>query len=239
MIKLIQLELKRNKLKTYVISTGFIALSLVAFMYMFLFVSSQTDISGDVYIKNALSNYETIILLINIISCVCFTTLSGVMYARFVINEYSGKRAILLFSYPVSPRRIIFTKLLIVSLFTFLGYILSSLLAYTIFFIGESFIHIVPDTLTVVKLIMIVKITLIMSFLSSGLGMIAMRIGFSKKSVPVTIVSAFTLSVIPSNIISNAIGITWFPLVFMVISLIIGMVVFVNLVNAVKKIEVK
>ncbi|MEJ8555095.1 hypothetical protein [Tepidibacter sp. Z1-5] len=239
MIKLIQLELKRNKLKIYVISTGFIALALIVFIYMFLFISTKTEISGDVYIKNVLSNYETIILLVNIISCVCFTTLSGVMYARFVIDEYSGKRAILLFSYPVSPQRIMIVKLLVVSLFTFLAYILSSILVYTIFFIGERFIHIIPDTLTVAKLIIIVKTTLIMSLFSSGIGIIAMRIGFSKKSVPVTIVSAFTLSVIPSNIISNAIGITWFPFLLMVISVIIGMVVFVNLVSTVNKMEVK
>lgn len=161
------------------------------------------------------------------------------MYSRFVINEYSGKRAILLFSYPVSPKKIMFTKLLIVSLFTFLAYILSSILVYTIFFMGEIFIHIIPDTLTISKLIIIVKTTVIMSLFSLGTGIIAMRIGFSKKSVPVTIVSAFTLSVIPSNIISNAIGITWFPFVFMIISVIVGMAVFVNLVNIVNKIEVE
>ncbi|MBC2398808.1 ABC transporter permease [Clostridium tetanomorphum] len=239
MIKLIQLELKRNKLRTYIISTGVIALSLIVFIYMFLFISTKTQVSGDVYIKNVLSNYETIILLVNIISCVCFATLSGVMYSRFVINEYSGKRAILLFSYPVSPKKIMFTKLLIVSLFTFLAYILSSILVYTIFFMGERFIHIIPDTLTISKLIIIVKTTVIMSLFSLGIGIIAMRIGFSKKSVPVTIVSAFTLSVIPSNIISNAIGITWFPFVFMIISVIVGMAVFVNLVNIVNKIEVE
>lgn len=77
MIKLIQLELKRNKLRTYIISTGVIALSLIVFIYMFLFISTKTQVSGDVYIKNVLSNYETIILLVNIISCVCFATLSG------------------------------------------------------------------------------------------------------------------------------------------------------------------
>ncbi len=51
MIKLIQLELKRNKLKTYVISTGFITLSLVAFMYMFLFVSTKLILVGMFILK--------------------------------------------------------------------------------------------------------------------------------------------------------------------------------------------
>ncbi len=51
MIKLIQLELKRNKLKTYVISTGFITLSLVVFMYMFLFVSTKLILVGMFILK--------------------------------------------------------------------------------------------------------------------------------------------------------------------------------------------
>lgn len=62
-------------------------------------------------------NYENIFRFTNAISIILFGVLSATMYSRFVTEEYSGKRLTLLFSYPVSRKKTLAAKVLLVFLF--------------------------------------------------------------------------------------------------------------------------
>ena len=113
-----------------------------------------------------------------------FCVMSSVMYSKFVIEDYSGKRPILLFSYPVSRKKIILSKLSVVSGVTIISMIVSNLLVFMTFGITENFIHLVGKDFTLPIMLKVVENTLIMSLIAASIGIVAVGIGFIKKSIP-------------------------------------------------------
>ena len=109
-----------------------------------------------------------------------FCVMSSVMYSKFVIEDYSGKRPILLFSYPVSRKKVILSKLSVVSGVTIISMIVSNLLVFMTFGITENFIHLVGKDFTLPIMLKVVENTLIMSLIAASIGIVAVGIGFIK-----------------------------------------------------------
>jgi len=107
MLKLISLELKRNNIRAYVIANVIICGILLAFIYFVAYVAQVETGVREIQFRN----YKNIFRLTGTISLIVFSIMSGVMYSRFIIGEYSGKRAALLFSYPVSRTKVLISKL--------------------------------------------------------------------------------------------------------------------------------
>ena len=108
MNKLISLELKRNSLRSYHTAALISAVCLLALLYLFAAIPKLdgTETGLDMFMT-----YRSLIGITNIIGMVIFAVLSAVMSARFIVEEYAGKRAVLLFSYPVARRSIISSKI--------------------------------------------------------------------------------------------------------------------------------
>ncbi|MNI75195.1 hypothetical protein D3C73_1313260 [compost metagenome] len=73
------------------------------------------------------------------------------------------------------------------------------------------------------------------------LGIVAVGVGFIKKSVPVTILSAVILSSIFCNIIFNVIGVKWgfaIILIFMLLTVIAAIITIASLKKRVEVMEV-
>jgi len=132
-----------------------------------------------------------------------FCVLSAVMYSKFVIEDYSGKRPVLLFSYPVSRRKILFSKLCVVSIFTIISMIISNLIIFLIFGITDEFLHLVTESITTTNILQAIQVTFFMALIAASIGIISTGIGFIKKSIPTTIVSAVLMASLMSNIVVN------------------------------------
>ena len=95
MNKLISLEVKRNRLRPYhivVLICGFILLAFHYFMAVIPFIDpTEADIA-------MFSSYDFLFNLNHLVSMATFGILGAVMGTRFVIEEYSGAKVILLFS---------------------------------------------------------------------------------------------------------------------------------------------
>lgn len=102
MNKLITLELKRNRLRPYHIAVLICGVTMLAFQYLMAAVPHIDPTEADI---EMFSSYTFLIGLNNIVCMAIFSILTAVMSARFVVEEYTGKRAILLFSYPISRKR--------------------------------------------------------------------------------------------------------------------------------------
>ena len=77
-IKLINLEIRRNPLKTYITATLVITLVMIGFLYMFAAIPLLDDTEQDI---GMFMNYDNIVTLTCILSMASFLILSSVMYA--------------------------------------------------------------------------------------------------------------------------------------------------------------
>lgn len=239
MIKLMRLELKRNNIKAYVISSMITCIIMLGFIYLFAY-APHIDPDPDLQI---FANYNSIISLFSMLSMAVFATLSSIMYTRFVIDDYKEKRAILLFSYPIRRDKILFAKLTVVFLFTMTMMIICNLLAFGIFSVSESISPLVDGMLSVQTLLRTLKVTVIMAVTAAEIGITATGIGFLRKSVPATIVSAVLLSSLFCNIMFNSTSdinkSDMTSVIFMSITVITGLAVAFVLMKKVNHMEVE
>ncbi|WHY77852.1 ABC transporter permease [Neobacillus sp. WH10] len=236
MIRLIKLELRRNNIRTYVIASIIITIVMLGFLYLFAYAPKlePTDKDLEVFL-----GYNNLIPMFGVINMTAFCVLSAVMYSKFIIEEYSGKRSILLFSYPVSRKKILLSKLSVVSIFTIFSMIISNLIIFLIFGITEKSMHLVSGDFTASIMLQVIKITVVMAFIAASIGIIATGIGFIKKSVAATIVSAVLLASLMCNIVGNTTSSITVIYIFSLIMIFVGILFSKNLMHKVNLMEVE
>ena len=129
------------------------------------------------------SSYEFLFSLNHLLSMAAFTILGSVMGARFIVEEYTGARAILLFSYPVSRRKIMGAKLCLVFFYSTAAMLLCGIATGFFFMLTECFFPICTDTMTGTMAAWIFFSLLFHSLLAGFLALLSSWIGFLKTSV--------------------------------------------------------
>lgn len=168
-----------------------------------------------------------------------FCVLAAVIYSKIIIEEYSGKRPILLFSYPINRKKIMLSKLCIVFVFTVIAMFISNFLIFIIFGVSEKFLHLVSGDFTYSIMFQAIETTLIMSLSAASIGIIAVGIGFIKKSVPTTIVSAVLIASLMCNIVANTTSSKIAMYIFVAVMILIGIMFSAILMKKVEVMEVE
>lgn len=232
MIKLIKLELQRINLRPYLISSAVFCIVLSAFTYFIAYVAQVEQ-------EPQFMNYTNIFLFTNTISILLFGILSATMYARLIIEEYSGKRLALLFSYPVSRKKIFAAKVLTVFCFVLIAALLCKGISTILFIITESFQPIVSDTMSVGLWKEVLQMNAVSITAVCTTGLLALRIGFIKKSVSATLISAFILSAFYGNITAGSAHNPILTISVVVVSLAAVVLVLFTLSDNINRMEVE
>jgi len=160
------------------------------------------------------------------------------MHAKFTVEEYTGKRAILLFSYPIKRSKILFAKCSFVFFFTAIAVSICNIVAISMFAFLSNTFHILPNLFTGEMWPNLLVTTGVSALLAASIGLIAMRIGFWRKSLVATVVTSFLLIIPFGNMMSfipeNSLQIR---LIGMVVLLALGLAVFMELLSKVNKME--
>lgn len=201
MYKLIALELKRNRLRPYHIATLICGVTMLGFQYLMAAIPHMDPTEPDAQL---FSQYPFLTGITSLVCMAVFSILSAVMASRFVVEEYSGKRAILLLSYPISRKKVLWAKLVLVLLYAVGAMLLCGLVVQTVFCLTESLFPICSDQLTIEVILQSLGFLLFCSVLAGLLGMVSLWFGFRKKSVSVTIVASVILVTIVCQVISAA-----------------------------------
>lgn len=236
MRKLIKLELKRNNLRTYLAASAVLCVVLLGSIY-FIACAAQLEDSGVREI--AFRSYTNIFRLTGIISLVVFSTMSAIMYSRLIIEEYTGKRAALLFSYPVSRGKILLAKVLLVFVFSSISMLICTAIPYLVFGLTETVSPIVvQDVMTGGVVAEALKTSGAAVLALGGIGIVSLRIGFIRKSVPTTLICTLLLSSVYGNAAINANG---FPASLLIngFGLAAAAIVITELTNKINKMEVE
>lgn len=202
MHKLITLELKRNRLRPYHIATLICGVTMLGFQYLMAAIPYMDPTEPD---AELFSQYSFLMGITCLVCMAIFSILSAVMASRFVVEEYSGKRAILLLSYPVSREKVLCAKLVLVFAYTVGAMLLCGAVIQAVFFLTELLFSICSDHLTIKVIQQSLGFLLCCSVLAGLMGAIALWFGFRKKSVPVTIVTSVILATLVCQVISAAI----------------------------------
>ena len=184
------------------------------------------------------SQYPFLMEITCLVCMAMFSILSAVMASRFVVEEYSGKRAILLLSYPISREKVLCAKLVLVFAYTVGAMLLCGAVIHAVFFLTESLFPLCSDKLTINVFLQSLGFLLSCSILAGLLGVVSLWFGFRKKSVSMTIVASVVLVTIVCQIISAAL--TFLPIMGIVFGVtgIFAVLAMQYLLKQVKNMEV-
>ncbi len=193
---LIKLELEKINIRPYVYTGLGIVICMLGLLYTFAMIA---HVGGDSDAAE-FSTYHNIWVLVNTLQMAAYAVLVAVMFSTFLLKDYTGKNAILIFSYPTERQKLLQCKIALVSLFIAAFMIGGTILMYAIFTLSEAVFPLVPDQLSARLFIKVFFDTLLCLFLALFIGLISVRIGFNKKSVQTTIVMSVILCSGSANI---------------------------------------
>jgi|SRR5690625_4056771 len=235
MIHLMKLEMQKNNMRTYNYANVIITVIMIGLIYLFAYVPRIEPNDPELLI---FAGYDNVILLYGLVNMTVFCIFSCVIYSQLIIDAFRGKQLILLFSYPVNCKKILISKIFIVSLFISLSMIICNVIVFGTFFITESFVPITADVFSAALILDALKTTLIMVISAASLSVIATGIGLHTKSVPAAIIAGLILCSLFCNVVFNALGNEMLILIFMMIALLAGALMTILLMNKVNRLEV-
>lgn len=216
MLQLLKLELKKWKLSSFLLSAGITDLILLSFLLPVFFAKN----SGFPKTSN------DILMLIDTLSRFTYIIFGGVLTARIVIDEYQDRTIQLLFTYPISRKKLVSAKLIFTVFVTFFTLVFSRILLFgaanLLDSISTGSSYFLFDSLPQDYILL----SLLNDFAYSGLCLIAFAFGMIKKSSKHAIIASVVLSLIISGNIGNVdLGSSILtPLIITAIGLIVALV---------------
>lgn len=239
MSKLIKMELKRNSLKAYFLATVISFLVMMGFTYL---IASIPRIDGNNTDTELFMSYHFIVGLSCVVCMGIFSITAGVMASKFIVEEYTGKKAILLLSYPINRERILNSKIFLTFFYTTVSMLLCEGMTLGIFFLTETFCSLCPDKIDLNVIVYSCVLLLYSSVMAGFVGIISLWFGFLRKSVSVTIVSSCIAVSILCQLIAQTIAVSAieYPAITGIFTVILVIVILLhrNLCYRVKKMEV-
>lgn len=175
MIKLINLEIKKFKLIKYWKGVLGANLGFIIFIGMVYFLNKvEEEIPFD--------NFEMASTIISAVVSATFIIFASVILAKLVIDEYKNKSIDLMFTYPISRKKIMSAKLIIVMVFTFMTVLFSTLFLNGLVYIMDVTFDILPGDISIQELINSVWKSFFIAFAAAGLSLIPLLIGMLRKS---------------------------------------------------------
>ena len=235
-MKILKLELRKTNIKPYFLSAIAVFLCIMGLTYILAWVPHLD--SGDKNAAVLFSTYQGIAAVSNAIALMSFSILASAMGYRYLTKEYCGAGAILLFSYPINRKSVVWAKAGVLLLFISTTMFLTEFGGFLIFTGTDSVLGMVNDTLQSRDFMIAFRNALVLVFLSDGIALCAIRIGFIKKSNSVTIIAAVILSMLLVNPVA-AINEQFIQVLLLAIIVLLGGVLLtINLAHKVKCMEI-
>lgn len=190
MMKLIKLELRRNNLKPYL--WGSLGIFIFA-VIMGVFFSALPLIDPADPSAKMMSDFTTLSSLVSIIVMSSYAILGTVMHTKFIVEEYTGRKNVLLFTYPQKRSQILLAKFILTFAFTFAALMISNVIALLLIGLVGNMTGLIINPIGMGNVINILLISIILGFIANLISTIALRVGFFKKSIIWTIVTAIVL----------------------------------------------
>ncbi len=175
MLKLIRLEWKKNNIIKYIRNAFIMTICWLIFL---LVAAEELETEDTVLLKSAVELFTNM-------SFIIFTS---TMLASFIVGTYKNKTINLIFSYPISRKKIVLSQILSVWIFNFIALTLSKVLIYAALVITRKYTHIMADNIALGSGVFYIEI-LVNSAVMVSVSFIALLIGLQMKSSKATIIA--------------------------------------------------
>lgn len=234
-MNILKLELKKTNIKPYFLSAIAIFVCIMGLTYILAWVPHLD--SGDKNAANLFSTYQGITAVSNAVAMMSFSILASAMGFRYLTKEYCGGNAILLFSYPMNRKSVVWAKVAVILLFISIAMFLTEFFGFLIFMGTDSMLGMVNESLQFSDFILALRNALVLVCLTDGIILCAIRIGFIKKSNSVTIIAAVIWSLLLVNPVA-AINEQFLPVLLLsAATLLGGILLTINLSHKVNRME--
>lgn len=199
-MKMMMLETKKISMKPYLL-TG-VSIPFVTLLFLYL-LANVPNFDPNVLEHNPeFGLYSFLYKISFIINVAGYTCLCATMLSKIVMEAYSERNLYLTLGYPVARGKILIAKLVLCLGLCSIGVFAGIFVTNILFFFSESIFPFLSDQLTFAEIInqwpwMLTGMVLVIS-----ISLIALFIGWRKKSIALTVISAFLLNSIPSNLLT-------------------------------------
>lgn len=216
LLKLIHLEIKKHKLFNYWLGVLIANISIIALMTM-IFIIEKMDLNVP------FEDFDMLMSMSDTVIRATFLIFSSVIMVKIVIDEYKNNLISIMFTYPISRKKILLSKLLIVVIFTFTTVMFSSLLMSISVYLLNPILHIVPESISGENVLIYLTTSFFGALAAAGVSLIPLFFGLRKKSSNATIISAILLASITGSTID---GVSMVNLIAILVSLaLIGVII--------------
>lgn len=210
MLHLIGLEFKKGR------AAGYTWGSLIAWAAIVGMISLIYFVDGNNLADPAFKDQGEMLQVIEIMVRATFIIYASALLSKLIISEYKDKTMALLFTYPISRKKLIFAKLIIVFLWCFLNIVIANLLIDALFLAIDSYTGYLPDRLTRHDLFIHEGNVLMQALGAAGMSLLPLVIGLRRKSVAATVASSIFIVMI---VCSNNMGFTLSSIIAIPLSL--------------------
>ncbi len=144
MFHLMKLELKKFKLQSYVIGAIIASISILGFIIFIGFIENADG--AFLFI-----NYPESFLVIDTFVRGTFIIFAATLISELIISEFKDKTITVLFMYPISRKKLMAAKLLVIMLFTFFAIVITNVFVSSVFYLISLNFDLVQDTLTITE----------------------------------------------------------------------------------------
>ena len=139
------------------------------------------------------NNYTELFSIIEILIGATFVVYASVLLSKLIIDEFRQKTITILFMYPIDRKKLLLSKLIIVSALTFCFVIISDILVTLGFYFINKNLNFIAEPLTTDIVANQLLHLVVYAASCAGLALIPLFFGMIKKSVSTTIVSSILI----------------------------------------------
>ncbi|WP_058309000.1 ABC transporter permease [Gracilibacillus massiliensis] len=222
MLNLIKLEIKKMKVGSVLLSFIGINLGIISLL---LLLGIDPEAASEF-----LTSYESVFMLIEMFVVAASVIYASVLLSSMIIEEFKDKTITVLFMYPVNRKKILLSKLTIISFITFFFVSMSNIIVFLSFYYLNTNLHYISAPLTQDLLMEKAIHIFVISIACAGMSLIPLLFGMIKHSVSATVISSILIVAILSSSTDN--GTNLFSFVFVPIILgVSGFVIAYAVIN--------
>lgn len=175
MFNLIKLELRKIKPKHLAKGIAIADLGILA-MLTFMCVISKVE-QEDLF-----ANGGDFIIFSELLTLATFIIYGSVILAKLTVSEYKNKTIQLLFMYPISRKKLLVAKVIIVYCFVLCAVVISNLVNIPYMYVLEAIMDVIPANINFDILVRALPMLIVCAFVSGFLTLVPLYFGMIKKS---------------------------------------------------------
>lgn len=205
MLKLMKLEWTKHQLTRYFIPLLICCIGIYGFV---VFMALDSKHNGE------LINFADFMTIAYILSNIVFIIFGGVLLSRLIISEFKTKTMQVMFTYPVSRKKIMLAKLSIVFFYTAACLFICVWFMQGMTFFLQPSLGLFEGSLSVSDLISSIPKTITNAFTMGAIALISLFFGMRKKSTATAITSATLIAfLINSTFTSSSSSLSFMDLI--------------------------